>query len=211
MTRIFDLQLKADRSGAQFFGALLLLALFYSAYRYPFQISSAGTSPGYSDTPLVLQVGKYALFLAFAFWRTTLLVRMGLKRLSITYDGALLCICAFYLALHPVIALLTDPDPSKLINGLFWLAMPLLLVAPADVDGAPRPIRIEFLGRVLSFFLYANFCFLVLEIILFLFFQRLPALSYDDSILVRFGGIWDDPNGHCIFLSFFMPLAAYSQ
>ena len=200
-----------DRSGTQFFWMALLLALFYSAYRYPFQISSSGTSPGYSDTPLALQAGKYALFVVFALWRTTQLARIGFRRLSITRSGIFLCICASYLAVHPIILLLNNPDPGRLIDGLFWLAMPLLLIAPTDTEGAPRSLKIDSLTKLFSFFFYVNVVFFVVEVLLLLFFQRLPALSFDDSILVRFGGIWDDPNGHCTFLSFFLPFVIYAR
>ena len=42
-------------------GTCILLLIIYLSYRYPLQINFSGTSPTYSDTPFVLQIGKFLL------------------------------------------------------------------------------------------------------------------------------------------------------
>ena len=46
------------------FPALVVVCLFYLAYRYPLMLNASSTSGSYSDTPWVLSVGKYVLVCA---------------------------------------------------------------------------------------------------------------------------------------------------
>ncbi|MFG1172056.1 hypothetical protein AAFN90_00315 [Erwiniaceae bacterium CAU 1747] len=61
-----------------------------------------------------------------------------------------------------------------------------------------------FLGKVFSLLKFSAWILLIVDVIqylLFLFLNRLPALAYEGSVSVRFGSIQDDPNGYAFLLS----------
>jgi hypothetical protein len=72
-------------------------------------------------------------------------------------------------------------------------------------------IRLEKIAKTIQWFIYLSTIINSLQIFLFLGFGRLPALAYKNSISVRFGSIWDDPNAYSLFLSFAIPFLFFSK
>lgn len=97
------------------------------------------------------------------------------------------------------------------MSGLFWITVPLMLLANHDRELQSRAFSFSELQRLLRFFFHISIVFLILEVGLFFSTGRLPALSFSDSLLVRFGGLWDDPNGFSVFLAFFVPMAFFGM
>src|SRR5258708_21422695 len=89
---------------------------------------------------------------------------------------------------------------------VFWFAFLPLLFFPEQ-----EKIRIDKLCAYLRWFAYLTTIATVLQIVLFVAVGRLPALGYEDSPFIRFGGLWDDPNGFAIFLSFLLPFIYFSS
>jgi len=170
---------------------LLVVALYYLAYRYPLQINASTTSPTYTDTPLLFQVGKYAICLGLAGWFTAL----ALLTPSGTTGQAIVVILIAYLVAIGSLASFATGDLAHLEHAIFLLVAVPLLIKPVEVN----------VDGILRWFVYLNTLAFVVQWALFIFFGRLPALAYHESYFVRFGGIWDDPNGMGVFLSFIIP------
>jgi hypothetical protein len=75
-----------------------------------------------------------------------------------------------------------------------------LLVATNGVD-------LVRLGRILRTFLVVSLLAEAVEILLYLGTGRLPALAYAGTVSIRFGSIWDDPNGFAIMIAALIPIA----
>lgn len=168
--------------------SILLICLYYPLYRYPFKIGDEIVSDGYRDTPLILQVGKYIIIGAL----TAVLLCGALRRIR-----TLPVTCMLYVGLIPLLFLPATAHAPTIESGVFWLCGAALIAYPVDSDFAVRSLR---------FFAWFSFAFVAMQITLFLTVGRLPAVSIEDSIAIRFGGPWDDPNGFSIALSLFLPL-----
>ena len=186
---------------------LVFLGFYYTSYRYPLQINSSGTSPGYSDTPAALQLGKYLIFAVICFVHLLKIAKLS-RYSSITRTSVLISTLAIYLAVTPFFYVSNYEDISNAINGVFWLIVPFILLSGnnfGENSVSPRKIK-----KLLEYFFYLSIAFFIVEVLLFALFSRLPALSHEDSLIVRFGGIWDDPNGFSVFCSAFFPLILFS-
>jgi hypothetical protein len=172
--------------------AILLVCLYYPIYRYPLQIGDEIVSAGYRDTPLLLQAGKYALIGAL----TALLLCCALLR-RVRLPNLPVLACILYVGLIPLLFLPVTAHPPTIESGVFWLAGAVLLACPIDSSFAVRALR---------FFAWFALAFVALQVALFITVGRLPAVSIDDSIAIRFGGPWDDPNGFAIALALLIPL-----
>lgn len=166
---------------------LLCLALYYLGYRYPLQVNNALTSPTYSNTPLVLQLGKYVIF--FAVLAVALIVRTAQNNIALDRPALVKIILYGYPAAQTLVAFLFTGNPWLLQTGIFFLAVSLLISSRDSVWDIRR------ISTFLEWFVYFALAVELLQIVLFLGVGRLPALAYLNSYSVRFGSVWDDPNG----------------
>jgi hypothetical protein len=191
-------------AGGLFLRFLALLACYYLAYRYPFQINSRLTSPTYFDTPLALQLGKYLLF---AISLALVLITSSLRSAHrpFTPTRALTAILYLYLFAYPLAQGLVARDLTLCQTGLFFSALFPFVVFSFRERAAMT------VGSDVTRFLYAAIAVEAAQIALFLLFGRLPALAYSESLSVRFGSLWDDPNGFGVFLSFLVGIALFGN
>ncbi len=185
-------------------GVLATLAVcgLYHAYRYPLRINSTATSPTYSDTQTSLQVGKYALLAAIAAgvalfalsrfpraaWRPT-------RR-----DWILAAVAVFAFGRAAFGAWRSDSVTALDIVGPIVAVVPIALLAALWFSLRPGAVP-RFAGHWLWFaigLLVLNTFVNVVEILVWKTTGRLPALGYEGG-LVRFGGVWDDPNSSAVY------------
>ena len=185
--------------GTNYIISILVVSLYYYIYRYIFKYNDEGTSPTYSGTPNVFKYGKYILLLLVYMY--FILKSRFIRPIGKSSQRVLLCIVFFCMVLFLRICALWELDDVKLL-----------------IVGLLPFIYIKLNGYVLDYsrisrFLYHFFLFSaiyeLIQIFLFFFIGRLPALAYEGSISVRFGGAWDDPNSWGIALSFFIPFVYY--
>lgn len=161
----------------------LVLCTIYQSYRYPLQISSAGTSPTYSDTPLAWQAGKFVLALP--------LIAMSLVRWlgnSARLPQWPMALGTLFLSSFALLKIVSGHD-SQYLDASFWIFFSLVLVL--SVDSLSDSAIDQYLYILLVYALGST----LVQVFLFLAFGRLPALAFEGTYLVRFGGFLDDPNG----------------
>ena len=184
-----------------FITALVLLGLFYLSYRYPFKISASTTSATYSDTPRWLQLGKYFLFAGilgvYAFFQSARghVAPLDWRSARDLFFGA-------FLFVYPLIVAATAGNLAIAETGIFFGLIPVVLALRAGRVGIFR------LRRIILAFVYLAIAIEVVQVVLFVAVGRLPALAYGESLSVRFGSIWDDPNGWAVFTPFLMGFIA---
>jgi hypothetical protein len=179
------------------FWAGLLISTAYLSYRYPLQINSSTTSQVYSDTPLSLQVGKFALIFLTCCVSVPFLFRKRFNRLQVGI--VLLTVIVFS---FPLLKLLAGFE-SRYLELSFWPLAALVLVIPLksiDLQSVDKYLKVVFFFAIISD---------VIEVTLFLLFGRLPALGWSRSLAVRFGGFLDDPNGFAAILFLLMGWGFY--
>lgn len=174
-----------ERSGDRnyLFWLGIALCTIYQSYRYPLQISNASTSPTYSDTPLVLQAGKFVL-------AVPLIAASAVRWIS---NSARLprwpiVLGALFLSSFSLIKILNGYD-SQYLDVSFWLLFSLIVVLGVNT------VSISAIDTYFHILLVYAFGSTFVQVFLFLAFGRLPALAFENSYLVRFGGFLDDPNG----------------
>ena len=189
--------------------AAAIVAVFYEAYRYPLRINDSATSPTYRSTPLSYQAGKYAILGALAIALLVVVVRnrRDLGRLS----GAdlLLLVLGSYALLRGGAATAQTHSQTSLRTILpFVCGVPFALAGASWVHArAGRStsfvrVAVLFGGAVVVLHAAVN----LVEMALWATTGRLPALGYSHG-LVRFGGIWDDPNSTAVFSALFITAA----
>ena len=168
------------------------LFLFYYSYRYIFKYNSTTTSPSYSDTPVSFQVAKYILIVLGCLFTLMLLI---IKNHRIKINPLLLI---YYLVLLYDFAITKS---SIVIVSISILTVFIIIYFSNAI------INIDKLKLLIDFFIIFSIIYEAIQIILFVFTGRLPALAYATGVIsdVRFGGPWDDPNGFGIILSFLIP------
>jgi len=161
----------------------LALCTLYQSYRYPLQISNAGTSHTYSDTPPILQAGKFAL--AFP-----LIAISAVRWLSNSARASrwLIIFGTVFLSSFSLLKILSGHD-SQYIDVSFWILFSLILALSVDT------ISVSAVDKYFCIVLAYAFASTLVQIFLFMVFGRLPALASEGTYLVRFGGFLDDPNG----------------
>jgi len=178
--------------GMWLFWAGLLLCTLYQSYRYPLQINSTGTSPTYSDTPPLLNAGKYILALP--------LLLIGAVR-GFGKSGSprhwTIALTTVFLSSYALLKLFGDAQPNY-IDLAFWMLFPLVLVWAVDA------VTIPAIDRFLRYLLVYAFGSTLVQVVLFLAIGRLPALAFEGTHLIRFGGFLDDPNGFAAVLFLLM-------
>lgn len=157
-------------------------SMLYYWYRYPFKINSTGTSPTYADTPLMLKIGKYGLLAVLSLvW--LLHSKSNLKNVR--------QVSSYVIVLSAWFALFSVFDVENISTISCLLIFSGLISSRIDFQ------KIESIMNVMSILFL---CIQGLQICLFFVFGRLPALGYQHSLSVRFGSLWDDPNGYGMFL-----------
>ena len=178
---------------------LFTVAFFYNSYRYPLMINSSVTSPTYSDTPLLLQTGKYVLFVL-------LMVYMYVRFAALRIDKELriwLVVLLFYLMAAPVVYGMVLGNLELLESG-FFVAVSMVLVLCRAVEFDCRRAA-KAMHVLLVIYLVVNAIQMVMAVV----FGRMPALANPGSAEIRFGSVMDDPNSFGILLSLFAGFAVY--
>lgn len=186
-----------------FLVASLLVAFFYNAYRYPLQINAGSTSPTYSQTPFILKVSKYLIFSLFYFIAiyTKLFTQATFKFGSRSNMAKTLV--AFVLSVLPISWGIVYKSIAIIELGFFFF-MALIMHLFHD-----QKINFIYLGKVLKWGVYVAILYNLVQVLLFAFVGRLPALAYKNSISVRFGSFLDDPNGFGILVALFIGFSYY--
>lgn len=178
--------------------AFLVLASVQYAYRYILRMSDHATSPGYSNTPLLISGAKALLLIlplvvVLTTRRRALRERKPwLKRYALLLGVGLAAQLAAFL--------------SQMARGLplinvvyalwyFWLYPIVGLVLAASISA--RDARRAVSAFAFWMFLIA-FGYWLVEVFLYLAHGRLPALSYPGA--PRFGSVLDDPNGFAVLV-----------
>jgi hypothetical protein len=177
---------------------LMIIGLLYDSYRYPLRINSTGTSPTYADTPAWLSAGKYVLIAGVA---TLFVAGVRLAHKALELYKPFYGLMYVYLCVAPVLYGLLIKSMETVESGFFF-AIPTLVHLAAQ-----RKVKATVFSR---FFVAAALLAIVtdtLQVTAFLTWGRLPALAFEHSFLVRFGGYWDDPNGFGVFLAFLLPFS----
>ena len=181
--------------------AASVVAVLYDVYRYPFRINDTSTSPTYRSTPLALQAGKYAILgvLAVVLLVVAARNRRELARLR-GVELLLLCLGSYAL-LRAGVATASAHSTSSLRTILpFVCGIPFALAGASWI--LARPGRSTSFIRATAVFgcavIVLHAAVNVVEMALWGATGRLPALGYSHG-LVRFGGIWDDPNSTAVF------------
>lgn len=184
-----------------------LITCFYSlSYRYPFQINSSTTSPTYTDTPLILQISKYIIFISTIYiFLIISLSKDNLKnKFTLKKTDIIISTLIFYTITTGIILSIATNETLYIENVLFLSFATIFILLN-------EKIRLDKFTKIFSWFIYISTIFNFIQIILFYFFGRLPALAYKSSLSVRFGSIWDDPNAYSIFLSFIIPFLFFKK
>ena len=179
---------------------LLILALyfFYYVYRYILRYNSTETSPTYSDTPFFFQVFKYVILVILTAGLLVSLVNSKVYRKT----GTVFLLC--FMVLQSAYSLLVTRNEDDAVFIICSCPAILILATSDEID-------IKLIDRMCEFALNVAVIYEFIQIALYLFFGRLTALAYDTGVItdVRFGSMWDDPNGFAILLIFFIPYSFY--
>ena len=189
--------------------AASLVAVFYDAYRYPLRINDSATSPTYRNTPLAYQAGKYAILGVLAIALLVVVVRNRRDLARLRGADLLLLVLGSYALLRGGVATAQTHSQISLRTILpFVCGVPFALAGAAWVHArAGRSTSfvraaVLFGGGVVVLHAAVN----LVEVALWATTGRLPALGYSHG-LVRFGGIWDDPNSTAVFSALFITAA----
>ena len=181
--------------------AASVVAVLYDVYRYPFRINDTSTSPTYRSTPLALQAGKYAILGVLAVILLVVAAR-NRRELARLRGVELLLLClGSYALLRAGVATASAHSTSSLRTILpFVCGIPFALAGASWI--LARPGRSTSFIRATAVFgcavIVLHAAVNVVEMALWGATGRLPALGYSHG-LVRFGGIWDDPNSTAVF------------
>lgn len=183
-------------SPQRWFCLFLLISHLYYFHRWVFGYNDSGTSPTYSNTPQVWQVGKYLLVALISVAVVTALLR-GRHRWQPTHGfGPALAVLVVLYFCSTLLAF--GSGSVDVTTGAIkaWFFLPLVLLLPFDHRG-PRTVRA--LYRVGAVLVGYHVVFSAVQLVAYLTTGRLPGLAYPGG-LVRFGGGLDDPNGFGIWL-----------
>lgn len=189
--------------------AAAIVAVLYDAYRYPLRINDTATSPTYRNTPLSYQAGKYAILGALVIALLVVVVRNRRDLGRLRPADLLLLALGSYAFLRGGIATAETHSQTSFRTILpFVCGIPFALAGAAWVHGSAGRstsyvrVAVLFGGAVVALHAAVN----VVEMGLWVATGRLPALAYSHG-LVRFGGVWDDPNGTAVFCALFVTAA----
>lgn len=187
---------------------LWILSIAQYSYRYILQVNDPRTTDRYAATPPVLSAIKYAILLLFLSYAAFQFLRKPLRTTThyrsvaqITGFGilALLAILLFRIAVIP-----GDLEETSLCAAqlLPWMASALLVPFLVNEKQSIASTFSHF--ERIAF--WVTFLFWLTTVGLAAAGIRYPALSYP-GVLLRFGGILDDPNGYACLCLLLMTIA----
>jgi hypothetical protein len=181
---------------------LWILSIAQYSYRYILQVNDPNTSHEYASTPHALSAIKYGIILLFALYGTFSLAGRPVS-INHTYR-ALICITFAALVTLAAVFLIrlaafpgaVDETATCALQLIPWMSIvffiPLVFKRKHSLSCTLMTLeRIAF---------WIAFPFWLITVVLAVYGIRYPALSYP-GLLMRFGGILDDPNGYaCLCL-----------
>src|SRR5919199_6931711 len=171
---------------------LFYLAVCYNFHRYIFKYShGAFAKEGYQQTPLIWQLGKYILvimILSLIYFNSRFSRRLPVSLLLFyAFIGIVLAINIISAVLYHEV--MTD----ELEYVVFALTvLPLGLISKDDLKVLATEID-KILNVSQYIFIISNW----IVIFNYFVFRIVPFHAYE-GILLRFGGLWDDPNTFAI-------------
>jgi hypothetical protein len=202
--------LKSDLLLKIFILYLAISQLYYS-YRYFLGYGSSRTSPTARDTPLEFQLPRYLVTLAFYllvlivfFWRYPNYRQRLLEKVkSHKIISFTIVFFLFYLSLGLLKFNfdLTNFSYREIVKIFFFIPVAIVPLALLWKDKF-----VEILFKFLNLSLIFQTLGFIAVYLTYVLTGHPPAQAYPGS-MVRFGGIWDDPNGLAFFL--LIPLFAY--
>jgi hypothetical protein len=181
---------------------LWVVSVAQYSFRYILQVNDPATSHLYGSTPAALSALKYEIFCVFALYslfhlsRPSALISPGYRILLYVTFSAFLVLAAVFLVRFGLFPGSLDDTVLCALQFVPWMM---------SVFFVPFVFRPQHsLTRTLMTFervmFWITFPFWVTTVVFVVFGIRYPALSYP-GLLVRFGGILDDPNGYaCLCL-----------
>ncbi|MCU1301040.1 MAG: hypothetical protein JWQ87_1324 [Candidatus Sulfotelmatobacter sp.] len=140
----------------------------------------------------MLNAGKYVLALPlFAIAAVRSLGKASLPKHWTLALGTL------FLSIYALSKLIGDGQ-TKYVDLSFWTLFSLVLVWGVDAVTVPA------IDRYLRYLLIYALGSTLIEVVLFIAFGRLPALAFEGTYFIRFGGFLDDPNGFSAVLFLLM-------
>lgn len=187
------------------FKVLFLLLLVYNYHRYILKYGHEEFVKGdYQPTPFVWKVGKYILVAA------CLLIIYTQSRFTLRVNKKII---ALYIL---IIILLIINLLSGLLYSVFstdeleYLMFTIMLLPMTLVDGSQLKADIKLNESFLSVAHYIVIGSNWIVIANYFLFDRIPFHSYE-SVMIRFGSLWDDPNPFSIFNVFLMAYAIFNK
>jgi hypothetical protein len=172
--------------------------LFYDFHRYIFKYNSEGTSPTYTNTPIIWKMGKYLLMMIIAaVFFSCLTYTKRVNKWFIFIYGVIIFILLVNL-LNFVIYRELDIDEVEYCLW-FFVIIPYWFAADSVFN-----IDINY-RKIMTWSAIILFISNGIAVGNYYLTGRLPALGYDGG-LVRFGGFWDDPNAFgiaCVFYFYY--------
>lgn len=187
---------------------LWILSIAQYSYRYILQVNDARTTSYYESTPTAPSAIKYVLFLIFAVYGIARLFRRPVRFSARYRRPEQLTACGILIvgAVLLIRAVLLPGDFSDTclcaMQLLPWVAS--ILLVPLIVTRKHDAVRTLAVFEQIAFWL--TFTFWLTTVSLAIAGIRYPALSYP-GVLLRFGGILDDPNGYACLCLLLMMLA----
>ncbi len=176
------------------FIALFAVVLLYNFHRYIFMYNDSGTSPTYSDTPTVWKVAKYGIIGA-------ILIVLYLQSKFYWYKGFTINVLYIFLFWTLCINLIWAGNGVPNTWDLTYLAWFIILVPIIYLSEDIKYQLSTFFERYFEIITIVTILSDVYVIGNFYLTGRLTALAYGEEY-IRFGGLWDDPNGYGLFCSF---------
>jgi hypothetical protein len=191
---------------------LWVLSIAQYSYRYILQVNDPATSPLYASTPRPLSAIKYGIFFLFGIYALICLSRRPVL-LNRTYRRLLFILgCALVtLSIVALIRLTLSPgdlDQTALCAAQLLPWMASLVFIPFVF--APEHSLTQTLMSFERIIFWIVLPFWLTTVLLALFGIRYPALSYQ-GLLLRFGGILDDPNGYACLCLLLLIVAATAR
>ncbi|MET1121076.1 hypothetical protein ABWU59_19315 [Priestia megaterium] len=198
---MFKSKISKDNLWTQYFLGLLLLSFYYLSYRYPLKFNSSDTSFSYSDTPPIFQAGKYAVFAGISYIFFALLINFKDKTMltkGITKNKWVEIFLAIYIFTISISSFLVSKNDYVLQTGIFFSTLILFYLYPY------QNLNYKKIVVCIRIFIYLSIITEAYQLFNYYVNDRLPALGYPNSISVRFGSIWDDPNAFAMIVSFLL-------
>ncbi len=171
---------------------LLIIEYFlinvYFSYRYILQYNFEGTSPTYSNTPFLFQVGKYAVLALGALACLMCCIKGGAK-LKLTFANQAI----FAVSSLMIFTTVLTGEYENIVKILSPLAIAYFILYVEDLGGFEQ----KFI-RINKILLYYHIVYTAIQLFMFYAFGRLSALSYPN--FQRYGGGYDDPNSMAMYL-----------